>query len=248
MAARLLIVDDESLARARLKAQIADLALGLVVGEAASGIEALQLAEALAPEIVLLDIRMPGMDGLETARHLSRLPSAPAVIFTTAFDEHALAAFDMHAIDYLLKPIRADRLQTAVIRAQVFSTAQLQALSGPVAPVRRTHFSALVKGALRFVPLEDVRYLYADQGYVTVVHRQGELLIEESLRALEQELAADFLRIHRHTLVAVAHVVEFKRNRLGNGTVALRDIAVPLSVSRRLLIAVRERLLESAKP
>lgn len=240
---RLLIVDDEPLARTRLKAQIIELQLGEVVGEAASGLEALQGVHDLAPDVVLLDIRMPGMDGLEAARHLSRLAAPPVVIFTTAYDEHALAAFDTHAIDYLLKPIRADRLRTALSRAQMLSAAQLQALAASQAgPLRRTHFSALVKGALRLVAVQDVRCLQADQGYVTVIYRDGELLIEDSLRALEEELANDFLRIHRNTLVAIAHVAEFKRNRLGNGTVTVRDVATPLSVSRRLLADVRRRL------
>jgi two-component system, LytTR family, response regulator AlgR len=248
MVTRLLIVDDEPLARARLKALIAEAALGQVVGEAGSGIEALRLVGELAPEVVLLDIRMPGMDGLETAHHLSQLAVPPAVIFTTAYDEHALAAFDHHAIDYLLKPIRVDRLRSALTRAQLLSTAQQRDLREPaLRPARRTRFSALVAGALRFVPVEAVRYLQADHGYVTVVHPEGELLIEESLRALEQEFAADFLRIHRHTLIAIAHVVEFKRNRLGNGVIALRDVAEPLPVSRRLLSEVRERLLQQTK-
>jgi two-component system, LytTR family, response regulator AlgR len=240
---RLLIVDDEPLARVRLRAQIAEMALGEVVAEAGSGLEALALVRDLAPDVVLLDIRMPSMGGLEAARHLSALPTPPAVIFTTAYDEHALAAFESHAIDYLLKPIRSDRLRTALGRAQLLSTARLQAIAETQgAPSRRTHFSALVKGVLRLVPVTDVRYLQADQGYVTVIHRDGEMLIEDSLRALEDEFGNAFLRIHRHTLVAVAHVVELKRNPLGNGTISLRDVVTPLPVSRRLLGEVRRRL------
>ncbi len=243
MAPRFLIVDDEPLARARLNAQLAELHLGKVVGEAGSGIEALRLINALAPTVVLLDIRMPGMNGLEVAQHIGRLSAPPAVIFTTAYDEHALAAFDLHAVDYLLKPIRAERLCAAVVRARLLSAAQLQGITDGVPTLAtRTHFSAYTAGVLRVVPLQDVRYLQVDHGYVTVVHVGGELLIDGTLRTLEVELATDFMRIHRHTLVAVAHVLEFKRNRLGNGSVILRDIATPLSVSRRLLSDVRKRL------
>jgi two-component system response regulator AlgR len=243
---RLLIVDDEPLARARLRAQILELGLGDVVGEAANGLEALALAERQHPDVVLLDIRMPGMDGLEAARHLAALPRPPAVIFTTAYDQHALAAFESHAIDYLLKPIRTERLQSALGRARLLSAAQLRMLEGPAGtPARRSCFSAMHKGTLRIVPVEDVQYLQADRGYVTVYHRHGELLIEDSLRALEEEFGNRFVRVHRNTLVASAAVIGLEREALGITRVVLRDCAVRPVVSRRLLGEVRRRLREN---
>lgn len=245
MTSRLLIVDDEPLARARLRGQIAEL-VGEVVGEASTGIEALELVQQLRPDIVLLDIRMPGMDGIEMARHLSRLPQPPAIIFTTAYNEHALAAFEMYAIDYLLKPVRLERLQTALSRARLLTAVQLRELADNRAQATaRTHFSALNKGGLRIVSLLDVLYLQADQGYVTVKYAQGELLVEDSLRALEEELRDTFLRIHRNTLVAVSQVMGLERDAVGNCSILLRDVADKLPVSRRLVSEVRRRLRAS---
>ncbi|MFO0244438.1 MAG: LytR/AlgR family response regulator transcription factor [Betaproteobacteria bacterium] len=243
MTFRVLIVDDEPLARERLRALLGDLGVAEVVGEAASGLEALDVAVRERPNVVLLDIRMPGMDGLEAARHLSLLDPAPAVVFTTAYDAHALAAFEANAIDYLLKPIRPERLRSALEKAGALSAARAAA-AGQARPAAqaRTHFSAPVKGSLRLVPLADVRYLHAGQGYVSVFHPGGELLVEDSLRALEDELGEDFLRVHRNTLVAVAHVTALERGPLGGASIVLRDIAQKLPVSRRLLGQVRRRL------
>ena len=243
MSPRILIVDDEPLARERLRGLLAELDAGEIVGEAASGIEALSLAGQARPDLVLLDIRMPGMDGLEAARHLAALTPAPAVVFTTAYDEHALAAFDAQAIDYLLKPIRPERLRAALAKAATLTVARAAA-AGQAREVAqaRTHFSALVKGSLRLVPLADVRYLQAGQGYVSVFHTGGELLVEDALRALEDELAEQFLRIHRNTLVAVAHVAALERDAIGNANIVLRDVPDKLPVSRRLLSQVRKRL------
>ncbi len=243
MKPRVLIVDDEPLARERLRALLGDLGVAEVVGEAASGLEALGSAMREHPDVVLLDIRMPGMDGLEAARHLSLLDPAPAVVFTTAYDAHALAAFEANAIDYLLKPIRPERLSSALEKAVALTAARVAAAGqARAAPQARTHFSAPVKGSLRLVPLADVRYLHAGQGYVSVFHPGGELLVEDSLRALEEELGEDFLRIHRNTLVAVAHVTALERGALGGANIVLRDITHKLPVSRRLLGQVRRRL------
>ncbi len=247
MASKLLIVDDEPLARSRLRAQIEELATDEVIGEASTGLEALELVQALRPDIVLLDIRMPGMDGLETARHLLRLAHPPALIFTTAYNEHALAAFEMHAIDYLLKPVRLERLQSALERARLLTLAQLHELeTGRAGSAVRTHFSAFSKGSLRLVRVQDVRYLQADQGYVTVNFAEGELLIQESLRALEEEFSETFVRIHRNTLVAVAHVTDIERDGVGNCSIHLRNLAEKLPISRRLQSEVRRRLRANA--
>ncbi len=240
MMLRILIVDDEPLARTRLRAQLADLAAGEVVGEASTGREALALLQTLTPNLLLLDIRMPEMDGLEVARHAACLPQPPHIVFTTAYNEHALAAFEAHAIDYLLKPVRSERLRGALERARLLTAAQLRALSSNEGP--RAHLSAYIKGNLRIVPLGDVRFLRADEGYVTVRHAQGEIVVDDSLKSLEEEFGELFLRIHRNTLVAPAHVAGLTRDALGNGTIRFRDIPEQLPVSRRLLSEVRRRL------
>jgi two-component system response regulator AlgR len=239
---RVLIVDDEPLARARLRGQLNELGFNAGVDEASSGLAALDVMSDATFDVVLLDIRMPGMDGLETARHLTRLASAPAIIFTTAYNEHALAAFEAHAIDYLLKPIRSERLKSALDRARLMSAAQLREAETQVSPRPRTHFSALVAGRLRIVPVADVRYLQADSGYVTVKHLHGELLIDDSLRVLEQEFSTSMLRIHRNTLVSSAHIAMVERDAAGNGKLSFRDISEQLVVSRRLLPDVWRRL------
>jgi len=240
---RIAIVDDEPLARSRLRDLLQALPGMTVCGEADTGESALALCGEARAEAVLLDIQMPGMDGLETARHLARLPTPPAVIFTTAYDEHALAAFEAGAIDYLLKPVRAERLQAALARASQWTSARA-ALLAQAAPRARSHFSALVAGSLRLVPVAEVRYLRADGGYVTVNSPGGELLIEDALRDLEEEFPQIFMRIHRHTLVAVAQVEALTRDRLGNTGLRLRGVATPLPVSRRLVGEVKRRLRE----
>ena len=200
---RVLIADDEPLARERLRHQLASLPEVEVVGEAENGARALTLAERLRPDVVLLDIRMPGMDGLEAARHLARLGTPPAVIFTTAYGQHALEAFDLHAVDYLLKPIRGERLAAAlagcsrVNRAQLSALAEAEGLGGA-----RTHLCARRHGDLVMVPVDEVIFFQADQKYARVVYAGGELLLEESLKALHEEFGDRFVRIHRNALVA----------------------------------------------
>ena len=146
---KILIVDDEPLARRRLASQIADLAMGEVVGEADDGLACLAAVERLAPDVILLDVRMPGMDGLEVARHLRRYATPPLVIFTTAYDEHALAAFETHALDYLLKPVRSERLRDALQRAETLRLGrEVLAEQTPNALGRRRHVSAVVGGEI----------------------------------------------------------------------------------------------------
>ena len=147
---RILVVDDEPLARARLKQLVEELAVGEVVGEAADGTQALHLVQTVEPDLLLLDIRMPGMDGIEVARHLARLDAPPAVVFTTAYDSHALAAIEASAVDYLLKPIRRERLSRALDRARSLTRAQLAGLHEAQPPERqaRTHIAATLQGNL----------------------------------------------------------------------------------------------------
>jgi two-component system response regulator AlgR len=182
------------------------------------------------------------MDGLEAARHMMRMPTPPAVVFTTAYDEHALAAFEANAIDYLLKPIRAKRLQQALNKALSLSAAQSARIAAVSATSARTHVSGLVHGNLTLIAIDEILYFQADQGYVDVVWTQGSMLIEESLRSLEEEFDDQFLRIHRNALVAVRHVAAVTRDRDGNYFVGVRGREAQLPVSRRLLNHVKSRL------
>lgn len=235
---RVLIVDDEQLARDRLARMLSSLEGYEVVGEAAHGVAALEQIQAQQPEVVLMDIRMPGMDGLEAARHLAALDEPPAVIFCTAYEEHAIQAFDLQAVGYLLKPVRKEHLAEALGKAQRVNKAQLAALGGGEAQ-RRTHISARTRRGIELIPVEDVRYFQADQKYVTVRHGGGEVIIDETLRELEDEFGDRFVRIHRSALVAVQHVERLERLAAGRAQIRLRDVAEPLEVSRRHLSAVR---------
>lgn len=225
---QILIVDDEAPARARLARLVKD-AGHSVVGEATDGVTALDAVQALAPQVVLLDVRMPGMDGLEVARHLATLETPPAVVFTTAYDEYALAAFDAAAVAYLLKPVRAERLADALERAARPTRAQLTNT--------RTYLSSRMGDRLLLVPVQSVRCLLADSKYVTARYDEGELVLDETLKALEREFPDRFLRIHRNALVAVDHVERVEGNQ-----VFLRGDPEPLEVSRRHGAEVRRRL------
>jgi len=231
---RLLIVDDEPPARERLRQLLEDLREVSVVGEAANGSDALALCAQLAPDVVLLDIRMPGMDGIEAARHMTALEEPPAVVFTTAYDQHALEAFEAQAVGYLLKPVRREKLARAVRHAARLASPQLLRLAErSELGRRRSHVCARSGQRLDMIPVEDVLYFTAGQKYVSVRHRGGEGLIEESLRALDAEFAPDFVRIHRNTLVAVRHVCAVERTADGQYLVRIAGRDESLPVSRR---------------
>jgi two-component system response regulator AlgR len=231
---RALIVDDEAPARERLRRLLEELGDVTVVGEAANGAEALQRCASLDPDLVLLDVRMPGMDGIEAARHLGVLEEPPAVIFTTAYDEYALAAFETEAVGYLLKPVRREKLARAVRHAARLAGPQLARLAEQSQTGRRrSQICARLGEQLRLVPLEEILYFNAGQKYVTLRHQGGRELIDESLRALEQEFAPDFIRIHRNSLVARRHVHTVERSPEGHLLVRLKDCEETLQVSRR---------------
>ena len=240
MTMRVLIVDDEPPARTRLRRLLEELPGTACAGEAGTGEEALELARESNPDVVLLDIRMPGMGGLEAARHLAELPEPPAVIFTTAYEQHALEAFNVEASGYLLKPIRRERLATALERAQRPSRAQLARIAE--ATEVRTHVTARVRDQLKLIPVADVLYFFAEQKYTTVRHLGGEDLIEDSLRTLEEEFARLFVRVHRSALAAVAHIEALERAPDGSSVVRLRHGGGELQVSRRLAGEVARRL------
>jgi two-component system response regulator AlgR len=239
---KLLVVDDEPLARSRLVAMLGEMPGVEVVGEAGNGVEAVVRADELGVDAVLLDIAMPVMDGLEAARHLMALESPPAVVFCTAYDEHALAAFEAAAVDYLVKPVRAERLAEAMEKARRQRAGrQASALPAPSGK-RRSHLSARLRGSLRLIPIEDIHYLQAEEKYVVVHHARGEDLIEESLKSLEVEFADRFLRIHRNCLVALDEFLELRRSGDGAVHAVLRHGKQPLEVSRRCVPGLREKL------
>ncbi|MFO1425758.1 MAG: LytTR family DNA-binding domain-containing protein [Steroidobacteraceae bacterium] len=239
---RVLIVDDEAPARERLRALLAEVPDAEVVGEAGNGEQALGQIDSLDPDIVLLDVRMPGIDGIEVARRLAEAPAPPAVIFTTAFDEYALAAFDAQAVSYLLKPIRREKLAAAIAQAGRLTRPQLaQAAAAARFAERRTHIPVKQREGTRLVPIEQVRCFIADQKYVTVRHEGGEDLIEESLRSLEDELGSGFVRIHRSALVNVQHLDSIVRDEAGKYFVTLRGTGERLEVSRRMASDLRAR-------
>lgn len=235
-ALQIFIVDDEGPARARLSAVLEDCAeeLPLVLaGEAASGPEALAALARLPVDVVLLDIRMPGMDGLEVARQLAARPQAPAVIFVTAYDAHAVSAFEVQARDYLLKPVRKDRLLEALRR--------VQPAVGAVAE-ETAHFTVNDRGRVLRVPMADVLYLRAELKYVTLRTRDREYVLDDPLLKLEETYANDLLRIHRNCLINRAWLTGFELQRDGEESrwlAILKDWPEKLPVSRRQTHVVR---------
>ena len=235
---RVLIADDEAPARARLAALLTSAGCDYeVVAEAANGAEVLAQCERHAVDLVLLDIRMPGMDGIEAALTLAEAPRAPAVIFVTAYDEHALAAFEANAIDYLLKPVRPERLMRALEKASVLSGDQRHALAQAGG-----HLNASYRGGILRIPASEVIFLRADSKYVEVWHAQGMALSEESLRAIEERLPDLFQRVHRNALVARSRVRELRRGPAGQLLLLLHGCEEAVEVSRRHAPEVRRIL------
>lgn len=231
---RALIVDDEAPARDRLRRMLEEMGDVQVVGEASNGVEALTACAALEPDVVLLDIRMPGMDGIETARHLNGQQDPPALIFTTAYDEYALDAFENQAVGYLMKPVRLEKLERALRQAARVAAPQLAQLADRARlGKRRTQICARLGEQLKLVPVDDIFYFEADQKYVTLHHRGGSDIIDDSLRALEDEFAPDFVRIHRNSLVALHHIRAVERDSEGRYVVRFKECDAALPVSRR---------------
>ena len=236
MTLRVFIVDDETPSRERLRELLGDIASDVattVVGEARHGVEALELIPAAEAQVVLLDIKMPGMSGLEVARHLGALERAPRIIFVTAHDRHAVEAFDLNALDYLLKPVRAERLAAALKKASTPPSENL----ARAADAPREYLSVPERNRIVLVPVRDILFLRAEQKYVTVRTRTREHLIEEPLVALEREFATRFVRIHRNCLVARAAIRGFERapgeEDEAHWLVVLDGLEERLPVSRR---------------
>lgn len=250
---KILIVDDEPPARMRLRQLLAECADSVpltVVGEADSGLAAVEAADRLQPELVLLDIHMPGMSGIETARHLAEREQPPAVVFVTAFDEHALEAFEVQALDFLLKPVRVERLAAALARVRRLKPHEprLEEVARTLGQ-RRTHLTVSERGRMILVPVDDVVFLRAELKYVTIRTTTREHLTEESLTSLEAEFGERFVRIHRNALVARKSILGFQRVKgqvdedgeagEGHWEVLLKDFPERLPISRRQWPAVK---------
>jgi two-component system response regulator AlgR len=244
---KMLIVDDEAPARARLSAMVGDIGGWNVIAEAANGAETLELCQQQTPDVVLLDIRMPGMDGIEVAGHLCSFETPPAIIFTTAYDEYAVKAFETHAVGYLLKPVRRERLMRALEQAAKIGRLQLAQLAemNPELGARQ-RISVSQAGKIILVPTETVVAFCADQKYVRMVYElDGEMkesLIDEPLKALEKEFAADFARIHRNSLVRISRIESLERADGAQQQVMLRGLEEALPVSRRHISELKQRL------
>lgn len=241
----ILIVDDESLARQRLLRMVEKIEGFSVVAEADNAEDALVAITQHDPDIVLLDIRMPGRDGLSLAQDIAELEDAPAVIFCTAFDQYALDAFGTNAVGYLLKPVKAEQLLQVLEKAQKLNKIQRVAAqkdSKPKSENQRTHITAKTRRGVELIPLDDVRYFLADHKYVTVYHRAGEHLLDETLKELEEEFGARFVRVHRNSLVSVKHIEALERNAQGQYQVRLADTELRPVISRRHVSDLKELL------
>ena len=244
---KVLIVDDEAPARDRLRRLLEEDGAHAVVGEAGDGRRALELAQEFSPDVVVLDIRMPGLSGIETAHHLNTFDNPPAVIFATAYDEYAIEAFEANAVGYVLKPVRRERLNQALELAERLSYSVLGTVakqSGMSA--RREHVCTRSQGEMKLIPISGVHYFLADQKYVSVFHSNGQDLIDDSLKALETEFADTFVRIHRGALVAVSSIDSLRKTEDGRMQVVLRDGGTDdvegLIISRRHQTNVKRRL------
>ena len=242
MPLNILIADDEAPARNRMRDLLSDIEDVAVVAEAKNGKEAIDLALQTKPDLMLLDIRMPVMDGIEAAQHAQKIEPKPHIIFTTAFDAYAIKAFDLNAIDYLLKPIRLERLQTAINKAHALKPAQIAALK-PLQKTR-THLSIHERGRVLLVPIETIIYLRAELKYITVRTVEREYLIEESLTNLEAEFGERFIRLHRNCLVAPPFIAGYEK-RLNQDNEAqwvalLKGINETVTISRRQQHLVRQ--------
>ena len=256
---RILIVDDEALARMRMADLLSDLAADFphtIVGDAANGRAALDRLAETPADIALIDVQMPGMTGIELARHLGALPDPPAIVFVTAFDEYAVKAFEVHALDYLMKPVRAARLLEALKRVQAITGRQAPAIaaaareSGAAQGRKRDTIAVVERGRVMLIPIDDIVYLKAELKYITIRTTDREYLTEEPLVDLENEFVDRFVRVHRNALVARRAIAGFERVESVEGdtvgephwVVTLRDVAERLPVSRRQWPIVKETM------
>lgn len=238
-----IVVDDEPLARDRLARMVTRLEDCSVVAECENVDQALKAVAEHDPDVILLDVRMPEEDGISAAKKITTMEDPPAVIFCTAYEEHALDAFATDAVGYVLKPVKQEDLEAALVKAQKLNKVQLAALSERQAPAnQRKHISAKTRRGVELIPLDNVRFFIADHKYVTVYHTEGETLIDDTLKELENEFSNLFVRIHRNALVAISAIEGMERNAQGQYRVKLKDIDEKPVVSRRHVSRLRELL------
>lgn len=236
-----LIVDDEPLARKRLNKLAGELGFEPIL-EAENAAEAWELIQQQDPAIVLLDIEMPGENGLDLAKRLMQLEVPPAVIFTTAYDEYALEAFGTIACGYLLKPVQKQKLFDALEQAAKSNKLNHHPLDEAPTQKQRTHFTAKDHRGIHLIDLDDVYVLKADQKYIQVISKNGSFLIEDSLRNLEAEFSDRFIRIHRNALVAVKDIAGMERDSNGQFTIKLLSSDERPMVSRRFTAKVKAQI------
>ena len=243
MGLKMLLVDDEPLARSRMRTLLADCKLppAEVAGEAANAAQAMEHLRRQAFDGVLLDIHMPGADGLALAQVLRTLPEPPVVVFVTAYAEHAVTAFELEAVDYLTKPVRLERLEQALVRVEKAR----QARDGGAEPEQEV-LVIQDRGRTERVPVNEVLYFKAELKYITVRTAARSYILDGSLSELEERHSAQFLRVHRNALVSRRAVRALEKHfdaEEGEGwAVRLNGVEESLSVSRRQLSAVREAL------
>jgi two-component system response regulator AlgR len=242
---KIAIVDDEALARARLSSMVDEVGGWDIVAEASNGAEALQKCMENPPDVVLLDIRMPGVDGMEVAKQLAELKPAPVVVFTTAYDDYAISAFDTEAVAYLLKPVRRERLLKALARAAKTSRMRTtDFLSNHPEQAARQAIPVSQGGMIKMLELTRISSFHADQKYVRLVYSEGEALIDGSLKQLEQEFAADFVRIHRNSLIRLDQIAAYSTDSTGQLCVQMRGSTQVYPVSRRHAARLKQLLRE----
>jgi two-component system response regulator AlgR len=231
-----LVIDDEFLARARLRELLLRIEPGAEIIEAENGQQAIELCEKHHPDYALVDIRMPGISGIELVYHLSALEHSPAVIFTTAYSEYALEAFDANAIDYLLKPVQIDRLKRALHKADPITKLQSDSLKETT---RNMHISINQKGKIRLVAISSICYAKAENKYILVKTDKDEYLMNDTLNNLERELGGKFIRVHRNAVISIDHLKGLERNDDGQWCVFFHGIDDKVEISRRQTPVIR---------
>ncbi len=243
-----LIVDDEPLARKRLAKMVESIDGCVLVGEAENGQRAIEQINMCDPDIVLMDVSMPHTDGLEAAKIIAELADPPAVIFCTAYDEYALQAFDTLACGYLLKPVKQEQLVAAIAKAGKVTKAQKSVIQAGDDEVeaetqeQRQHISAKTRRGIELIALDTVHCFVADHKYVTVIHSEGEMLIDDTLKELEVEFSTLLVRIHRNSLVVIQQVEAMERSSSGQFELRLRESNYRPVVSRRHVARIRDLL------
>lgn len=239
---KVLVVDDEAPARDRLIHMVSSINNMETSGQALNGLEAVRMVQNSLPDVVLIDIHMPSMDGIEAARHLSEMDEPPAIIFITAYSEHALEAYDANAVNYLVKPISQEKLEKSLAKARKLTKVQIAALNIETNNTGRSHICARIRGNLELIPVDEIVYFQADQKHITVRHLGGEVLIEDALKNLETEFEDRLIRIHRNALVSTSYITDIEKNIDGRFAVSFKQIDDKLEISRRHVAEVRKFL------